>query len=108
MEKARSAQATDILLLLASRIAFEAGDLSSSARLSADALQIASNTARNPGRSATVGEARLMLARVQYEQGQPDKARETLRGAADALSAGLSPEHPLTIQAAALEEKLKT
>lgn len=108
MEKARSAQATDILLLLASRIAFETGDLSSSERLAADALQIASSTARDPGHSATVGESRLMLARVQYAQGLPEKARESVRGAVNALSAGLSPEHPLTLQAAALEEKLKT
>lgn len=104
--RVRTAQAADTQLLLAARIALEAGQVRYAAKLTADALQIASGLARDPGQSATVGEARLLLARALYAQGDSTGARRALHGAVPALAAGLAADHPLTLEAAALEASL--
>jgi tetratricopeptide (TPR) repeat protein len=106
MRKARSAQFADVYLLLAARIALKAGQAAYAARLSSDGLGLASELARDPEKSATVGEARLLLARAWSAQGQPAAARAAIHGAARALSAGLSADHPLALEAAALEARL--
>jgi tetratricopeptide (TPR) repeat protein len=98
-EKVRSSQTSDSQLLLASRIALSAGELSRALELASEALEIAANLARDPQRSANVGEARLLLARVQQAQGNFVDARASIRGAAAALSSGLAPDHPLAIEA---------
>jgi eukaryotic-like serine/threonine-protein kinase len=105
-EKVRASQTSDSQLLLASRIALGTGDLSLASDLATDALELAGNLARDPQRSANVGEARLLLARVQQAQGKLADARISIRGAASALSAGLSPDHPLVAEAASLEATL--
>jgi eukaryotic-like serine/threonine-protein kinase len=105
-EKVRSSQTSDSQLLLASRIAFSAGDLPLAADLAAYSLEIAGNLARDPRRSANVGEARLILARVQAAQGKIGDARSSIQGAAAALSAGLAPDHPLALEAASFEATL--
>jgi serine/threonine-protein kinase len=105
-EKVRASQTSDSQLLLAARIALSAGELSLASNLASNALEIAGDLARDPGRSANVGEARLLLARVQEAQGKFEDARASIRGAADALSAGLAADHPLTIEAASLEARL--
>ena len=104
--KVRASQSSDVLLLLAARIALEAGDLPSASHLASFALKLSRDLARDPGQSATVGEARLLIARVQFAQGKTEDARASIRGAADALSAGLAPDHPLAIEAAHLEARL--
>jgi tetratricopeptide (TPR) repeat protein len=104
--KVRASQSSDVLLLLAARIALEAGDLPAASHLASLALELSRNLARDPEHSATVGEARLLLARVQYAQGRTEDARASIRGAWGALSAGLAPDHPLAIEAASLEAKL--
>jgi tetratricopeptide (TPR) repeat protein len=106
MEKVRAAQASDLLLLIASRIAMESGKYADSERLSTDAMQIAVTVARDPQHSVSVGEGRLLLARAQLAQGRTADARVSIRGAAGALSFSLSPQHPLTLEAASLEAKL--
>ena len=93
-------------LLLAARVALEAGRADDAARLTADALDIAISLARDPRQSATVGEARLLRARALSALGDKDGARAAIQGAAGALRAGLTPEHPLALEAAALETKL--
>jgi eukaryotic-like serine/threonine-protein kinase len=102
-EKVRSSQTSDSQLLLASRIALSAGELSLASDLAGDALEIAGTLARDPQHSANVGEARLLLARVQQSQGKLGDARASIRGAAAALSVGLAPDHPLAIEAANLQ-----
>jgi serine/threonine-protein kinase len=99
-------QAADLHLLLAARVALGAGDAPDAARLSAQALDIATGVARDPQRSATVGEARLVLARAREVQHDRVGARQAIRGAAQALRAGLSPDHPLTLEATAVEARL--
>jgi serine/threonine protein kinase/tetratricopeptide (TPR) repeat protein len=104
--KVRASQSSDVLLLLAARIALEAGDFPSASQLASDALELSRSLARDPEHSATVGEARLLLAQVQYAQGKTADARTSIRGAAAALSAGLASDHPLVIEAAGLEVRL--
>jgi len=102
----RAWQSADVQLLLAARIALEAGESRYAARLTADALELALALARDPDKSANVGEARLLLARALYEQGEQQAARTALVGAMHALGDSLGPDHPLTIQAADLQAKL--
>ncbi len=105
-QKVRTAQSADVQLLLAGRVALAAGRAGDAAQLTADALEIANSLARNPQQSATVGEARLLLARALLATGDTGGARAAIQGAASALRAGLTPEHPLALEAAALEAKL--
>jgi hypothetical protein len=99
-------QSADLQLLLAARIALEAGNAADAARLSTQALELATGVARDPQQSATVGEARLVLARAREAQHDRSGARQTIRGAASALGAGLAPDHPLALEAAAVEARL--
>jgi len=105
-DKVHTFQSADLQLLLAARVALEAESTVDAARLSTEALELATVVARDPQRSATVGEARLLLARARYAQHDPTGARQAIRGAAHALSAGLSATHPLALEAAALEARL--
>ena len=102
----RATPSCDTQLLLAARVALAAGHPDAAAKLSVAALDLASAVARDPLRSATVGEARLLLARAREAQHDPVGAREAIRGAAPALQAGLAPQHPLAIEARALEARL--
>jgi serine/threonine-protein kinase len=106
MEKVRTAQSADMQLLLAARVALKGGQSHYAERLAADALELASGLARDPQGSAAVGEARLLLARALHAQGETESARTSIRGAARALGAGLSSDHPLTIEATGLEARL--
>jgi eukaryotic-like serine/threonine-protein kinase len=99
-------QAADLHLLLAARIALTAGDAADAAQLSTAALEIATAVARDPQRSASVGEARLILALARDAQRDRAGARQAIGGAARALQAGLSPDHPLAREAAAVEARL--
>jgi len=99
-------QSADLQLLLAARVALKAENATDAARLSTEALELATGVARDPQRSATVGEARLLLARARYAQHDRTGARQAIRGAAQALGAGLSAAHPLALEAAALEARL--
>jgi eukaryotic-like serine/threonine-protein kinase len=104
--KVQAFQSADLQLLLAARIALEAGNAADAARLGTQALELATGVARDPQRSATVGEARLVLARAREAQHDRSGASQMIRGAASALGAGLSPSHPLTLEAAAVEARL--
>jgi len=104
--KLHAFQAADLQLLLAARVALGSGNPGDAARLSAQALEIATAVARDPQRSATVGEARLVLARARDAQHDRAGAHQAIRGAAQALGAGLSPDHPLALEAAAIEARL--
>jgi serine/threonine-protein kinase len=100
--RVRAAQSADVYMLTAAQIAMEAGQTRYAARLAADALELSNNLARNPQVSATAGEARLRLAQALYAQKDYSSARAALRGATRALESGLSPDHPITIEATTL------
>jgi serine/threonine-protein kinase len=104
--RVRASQSADMQLLLAARIALAAGRPRDAAELASQALEIAGELARNPQESAVVGEARLLLARAFYAQGETASARTAIRGAARALGAGLASDHPLAMEAGALESQL--
>jgi eukaryotic-like serine/threonine-protein kinase len=104
--RVRAAQSADVQLLLAARVALDAGRAGYAAQLAHDALEIATSLARNPQQSANVGEARLLLARALLATGDTVGAHTAIQGAAGALRAGLTPEHPLALEASALETKL--
>jgi serine/threonine-protein kinase len=106
IQQVRASQTSDSQFLLASRIALLAGDLPLAQRLASDALQLSTDLARDPLQSANVGESRLLLAQVQYAQGNTDGARMSIQGASSALSAGLGSDHPLAIEATDFEAKL--
>ncbi len=65
-----------------------------------EAVAMAERVAREPARSADVGEALLVLARVEQAAGRP--ASESARRAGVALRAGLGESHALTREALAL------
>ena len=104
--KVHAFPAADLQLLLAARVALAGGNAADAARLSAQALEIATGVASDPQRSATVGEARLVLARARDAQHDRAGAHQAIRGAAQALGSGLSPDHPLALEAAAIEARL--
>ena len=104
--KVHAFQSADLQLLLAARVALKAENATDAARLSTEALELATGVARDPQRSATVGEARLLLARARYAQHDRTGARQAIHGAAHALGVGLSAAHPLALEAAALEARL--
>jgi len=69
-------------------------------------VRLAGQISRNPEHSATVGEARLLLALAREARHDPKGAREAIHGARNALSIGLLPRHPLVLEAAAVEARL--
>ena len=106
LSRMREVASCDTQLLLAAHVALAAGRPDEGAVLSVTALELATATARDPLRSATVGEARLVLAQAREAQHDPVGAREAIQGAASALQTGLTPRHPLTLEARALEAQL--
>jgi len=102
----RGVQSADRYLSLAASAALRAGRPQDAERLAGEALQIARQIARDPDGSAGVGEARFLLARARQAAGNLTGAREAIRGAARALGSGLAPDHPLALEAAALERHL--
>jgi serine/threonine-protein kinase len=79
-----------------------AGDTALALQSAKDAVAAAERIARDPERSADVGEARLLLARAQQAAGAAHEASATARLAAAALSHGLGDNHALTRQALVL------
>jgi eukaryotic-like serine/threonine-protein kinase len=87
-------------LRLAARAALHDGDVAHALRLARESVALAERVARDPARSAEVGESLLQLARA--EQASGGMAADTARRAAEALRAGLGPAHALTREALAL------
>jgi len=88
------------LLRVATRAALDEGDAGRALRHARDAVAAAEAVARDPARSAEVGEGLLWLARAERASGQP--GADSARRAAEALRLGLGESHPLTRQALAL------
>ncbi len=64
-----------------------------------DAVELAEAVARDPARSADVGEALLLLGLAQQHGGNASPARASLGRAVVSLTNGLGAEHPLTLEA---------
>ena len=89
-------------LRTAARIALAAGDAVRAEAHAQAAVAAAQRVARDPGKSADVGEALLLLARAQQALGRPADAAATAARAVPSLAQGLSEDHPLTREARAL------
>ena len=70
--------------------------------VASDAVAAAERVARDPARSADVGEALLLLAQAQGLAGNPEAASAGAQRAASALANGLGAEHSLARAALAL------
>jgi serine/threonine-protein kinase len=84
---------------IAAQIGLAAGDPARAAAHARAALEVSTRAARDPGASAHVGQARLLLARARLAQGDAAAAREEAVRAAGSLARGLGADHPLSIQA---------
>jgi eukaryotic-like serine/threonine-protein kinase len=96
--------APDLLyrLSIASRAALEAGDLPAADQYATDYHVLAVRMAGDPLRSADVGEALLVRARVRLARGDTAAARADLERALPSLTNGLGADHPHTQTARAL------
>lgn len=93
----------DRLLRASARMHLHAGDAASARRHAEAALAFSQRLARDPRRSADVGEAALLLARARLAADpRAAEAASLLSLAHEALRNGLGPEHAATREAAGL------
>ncbi|HTV96319.1 MAG TPA: serine/threonine-protein kinase [Steroidobacteraceae bacterium] len=90
-------------VLDSAKAAFALGDYADAGRFAQEALTETRRKARNPDVSADVGEASLMLAKVQKALYDASAAHGAAHQAAVSLTASLGEDHPLTREALALE-----
>ena len=95
-------------LLTAARVALARQAPSDAEQFALDALAVAEPIARGPNTSADVGEALLLLANSHILAGKRADTKRLLERAVECLSNGLSPDHPLTIEARTRLEDLRT
>ena len=89
-------------LRVAARVHAAAGDTARALSVASDAVAAAERVARDPARSADVGEALLLLAQAQGMAGNAEAASASAQRAASALANGLGAEHSLARAALAL------
>ena len=89
-------------LRVAARVQLESGNTERAQQRAADALAVSERLARDPAKSADVGEALLLLAQAQRVNGQASASASTARRAAQSLAGGLGDAHSLTRTARAL------
>ncbi|HVE49972.1 MAG TPA: protein kinase, partial [Casimicrobiaceae bacterium] len=86
-------------LRVAVRAHLAAGDTSQAQQRAGQALSAAQRLARDPAKSAHVGEALLMLARTQRAGGDHASAQQTAHRSAETLASTLGDDHALTQEA---------
>jgi len=89
-------------LRVAARVQLASGNAGSAQQRAAEALAVSERVARDPAKSADVGEALLLLAQAQRLNGQAVASAATARRAAQSLAGGLGDAHSLTREARAL------
>jgi MalT-like TPR region len=89
-------------LRVATRVQLASDKASSAQQRAADALAVSERVARDPAKSADVGEALLLLAQAQRLNAQTAASAATARRAAETLAGGLGDAHSLTREARAL------
>jgi eukaryotic-like serine/threonine-protein kinase len=92
--------------MLLSRIEAEAGKLAEAMTHAQAALDAFTQRARDPARSAWVGEAALQMARLKYKAGDTTAARKLLEQATTALSDVVGADHLLMKSAAAFRAQI--
>ena len=86
-------------LPLAAEIDLALNDPAAAETLAAAALAVAENAARDPGQSADVGKALLILGQARLSRGNTRGASEALTRAITSLTQGLGQEHAMTREA---------
>jgi serine/threonine-protein kinase len=99
---ARDSAALATALRVAARVQLASGNGGTAQQRAADAVAVSERVARDPAKSADVGEGLLLLAQAQRALGQDAESAETARRAARSLSSGLGEGHRLTQEALAL------
>ena len=94
-------------LLTAAAWRRDGGDLRGADSLAALAIRAAGLDALAFSRSAHVGQAELVRARVAAARGDSAEAVQAARRAARALANGFGPENPLTLEAEGLRDSLQ-
>jgi eukaryotic-like serine/threonine-protein kinase len=84
------------------------GSLERARQLAAASAVAASRIARDPARSADVGQALLIEATALTQLGKRDQARSAVDAAQVSLESGFGAEHPNTREAKALSKRLTT
>jgi serine/threonine-protein kinase len=102
-----NAAGLDRALKLCARLSIAAGDPGRAVATASDALAIARRIARDERASADVGEAALLRAQAYQALGRADEALADARLAAEALGAGLGPDHTTAAAAASLLSALE-
>jgi eukaryotic-like serine/threonine-protein kinase len=100
--KSRDARAS---LDLAARAALALGRPVDAERFARQALGMAEAVARTPDTSADVGEALLLVAKAEIEQGRKTEAQPLLERAARCLTNGLGADHALSQEALSLANR---
>jgi eukaryotic-like serine/threonine-protein kinase len=95
-------------LTTAAQIYAKAGQLGEAESFAAAALRISEGIARDPRRSADVGEALLVLASVKRTRGDGTTAQAYAERAVEALANSLGQEHRLTRDAQSLRASLES
>ena len=89
-------------LRVAAQVQLASNNAAGAQQRAADALAVSERVARDPAKSADVGEALLLLAQAQRVNGQASASASTARRAAQSLASGLGDAHSLTREARAL------
>ena len=92
----KNAVARGAALRVAARVYGAAGNPQRALQAAADAVAMAQRVARDPARSADVGEALLLLAQAQRNTGDATRSTTTAQRAAASLAVGLGENHALT------------
>src|SRR5690606_26170526 len=87
------------ILFTASRIALGAGDPAMAEQYANDGYEIVSGIARDPSRSADVGQLLLLRAKARRALGNSSGAAADLERAILSLGNGFGPDHPETLEA---------
>ena len=96
------------VLVMAAQLALAANAPSDAERFAGDALATAEPVARSHDSSADVGEALLRLAEARMAVGARREASSLLQRAVQCLTNGLEANHPLTLEARALQSQIST
>ena len=89
------------------RVLLAQGDAATAEPWTADALAFELKKVRNQKNSANYGQALLHRAEALTALGRRAEALELAEDAAESLTNGFTPEHPDTVRARALAERLR-
>lgn len=94
------------LVLDASIMALQSGDVAAADSLATHALRIARSEGQDDTKSGVIGYAMVVGARARQQQGDRAGARDAVRRSLTPLTAAYGPDHPRTLEARALLAQL--